>query len=106
MRGVDIDRIHRMRRAARTDGNQKRIVDGLRAFGASVSVISNSGQGIPDLCVGYGGQTFLFELKDPTKPKADRQLTPDQVKWHKAWKGHVAVVETLEDALEELMGVS
>lgn len=91
-----------MTRARRVDGNQKRIVDGLRAFGASVYVGSALGSGFPDLVCGFGGRTFLLEVKDPSKPKADRQLTPDQVKFRDSWQGHYAVVETLEQAIEEI----
>lgn len=91
-----------MRRAARTDGTQTTIVSALRAFGASVSITSAVGQGFCDIVVGYGGRNFLIEIKDPTKPKADRQLTPDQVKFRDAWQGQYAVVETVEQAISIL----
>lgn len=91
-----------MRRAARTDGNQTAIVKALRDAGASVHSGAAIGKGFPDIVVGYAGRTLLFEIKDPTKPKADRQLTPDQVDWHKLWRGHVAVVESVNEALDEL----
>jgi len=103
MNGIDIDRIHIMRRAARTDGNQTVIVDALRGFGASVHVGSAIGRGFPDIICGYRGRTFLFEIKDPSKPKGDRQLTPDQVKFRNSWNGHYAVIERVEQAINELL---
>lgn len=91
-----------MRRAVRADGNQTTIVKALRDAGAVVCVTSNFGRGFPDLCVGIAGRTLLFEIKDPTKPKADRQLTADQVEWHRNWRGHVAVIDSVESALKEI----
>lgn len=103
--GVDIDRVHFVRRAAKIDGNQGKIVDGLRAFGASVHIGSAIGQGFPDVIVGYGGRTYLFEIKDPAKPKSKRKLTDDQVRFRDSWKGHYAVIETVEQAIEELQRI-
>lgn len=89
-----------MRRAARVDENQPEIVKALRAVGATVEVTSAVGKGFPDLVVGLRGQTELMEIKNPLKPKADRVLTPDQVVWHRQWRGKpVCVVETVKDAL-------
>lgn len=93
-----------MRRAARTDGNQTLIVDGLREAGISVSILSIVGGGVPDLLCGYRERNILLEVKDPSKPKADRQLTPDQVKFHKEWQGQVEKVETLAEALATIYG--
>ena len=56
-----------------------------------------------DLLVGFRGRNYLLEVKDPSKPKADRQLTPDQVKFRDNWNGYYAVVETVEQAIAELM---
>ena len=91
-----------MRRAARVDGNQAEIVKALRQIGASVATCHAVGQGFPDICVGYNGDTFLLEIKDPTKPKGDQKLTPSQVEWHQSWRGHVAVVKTVQQALEAI----
>ena len=88
-----------MRRAARVDTNQSSIVDGLRAFGASVFIASALHGGMGDLIVGYRGRNYLLEVKDPSKPKADRAQTPDQVKFQAGWLGQYAVVETLEQAI-------
>lgn len=97
-----------MRKAARTDGNQAAIVKALREAGASVQILAAVGQGCPDLLVGHTWRGDLFndlmEVKDPSKPKADQCLTPDQVKWHAEWKGQKAVVYTVEDALRVIGG--
>jgi hypothetical protein len=94
-----------MRRAARVDSNQYEIVQALRGIpDLSVAVTSRVGQGFPDLVVGYRGATFLFELKDPTKPKADQELTPEQTKFHAAWKGQIQKVFSLKEIITTLTG--
>ena len=87
------------RRAARTDANQPEIVAALRAAGCSVASAAALGGGFPDLVVGRGGRTFLLEVKDPAKDVTHRALTPAQRTWHDSWRGHVVVVETVEQAL-------
>lgn len=91
-----------MKFARRADGNQPAIVAALRKAGAVVQPLHTVGGGVPDLLVAFG-RTFVLEVKDPTKPKADRQLTPAQVKWHAMWTGEKHVVETAEQAVEILM---
>ena len=88
----------------------------LRAAGASVEILAQCGKGVPDLLVGitqaFGiarqsveRKNLLLEVKDPSKPKADQCLTPDQVEWHRNWKGQVAIVYSVADALR-VIGVS
>ena len=93
-----------MRFRARIDDNQPSIVKALRAAGYSVQPLSAVGKGCPDLLVGRFGRTFLLEVKnrDGNSP-AQRALTAQQVEWHKAWRGHVVVVHTPEEALEALI---
>jgi hypothetical protein len=93
-----------VRRAGRIDGNQSAIVDGLRKAGISVSILSGVGVGIPDLLCGYRGRNILLEIKDPSKPKADRQLTEDQQKFFREWRGQKEKVETLREALDTIYG--
>jgi hypothetical protein len=88
-----------LRYAARADRNQPEIVAALRNVGVSVQPLHTIGRGIPDLLCSFGGRTFLIEIKDPTKPKLDRQLTDAQKKWHAAWPGEIFVVETVDEAL-------
>lgn len=87
------------RRAARIDDNQPEIVAALRAVGATVTPTHTAGAGFPDLCVGFRGQNYLLEIKDGTKIPSKRKLTSDQVEWHGAWRGQVAVVESVDEAL-------
>lgn len=94
-----------MRRAARTDGNQAQIVNALRQIGASVATCHAVGQGFPDIAVGWNGGTYLPEIKDPSKPVSDQKLTPAQERWHASWRGHVAVVKGVKQALAAI-GVS
>jgi hypothetical protein len=93
-----------MRYAARADRNQPEIVAALRKAGAVVQPLHTVGTGVPDLLVAFRNRTLVMEVKDPSKPKADRQLTPAQVKWHAMWTGEKHVVETVEQAIGVLLG--
>lgn len=93
-----------MKYARRADGNQPEIVAALRAAGAVVQPLHTVGQGVPDLLVAFRNRTFVMEIKDPTKPKSDRKLTPAQQKWHDMWIGEKHVVETVDEALAALKG--
>ena len=94
-----------MRRAAKIDANQTEIVKALCQVGASVQSLAATGKGVPDLLVGFRGKNLLLEVKDGGKVKSDRKLTPDQVEWHQGWRGHVAVVESVEQAIK-ILGLS
>ena len=89
-----------MRRAARTDANQAAIVDALRVVGCTVQPLHAVGQGVPDLLVGYHGKNLLIEVKDGNKPPSKQRKTSEQVIWHDAWRGQVAVVCNVQEALE------
>jgi hypothetical protein len=89
-----------MRKRGRVDLTQKLIVEALRRSGCSVLILSNVGGGCPDLAVARR-LSCLAECKS-----GSGKLTPDQVKFHEEWKGHIVILRTLEDALrlaEELM---
>lgn len=74
---------------------------GLRSLpGVSVHSLAAAGDGVPDLLVGYQGRNYLIEVKNPAKPPSVRKLTPEQLKFHAAWRGQVAVVLTLTDAMQ------
>lgn len=83
-----------MRRAARIDANHTIIVNALRQVGASVQDLANVGKGCPDLIVGYRGNNYLIEVK-MKRGKA----TLAQLEWHGAWRGQVAVVRSVDEAL-------
>jgi hypothetical protein len=78
----------------RVDDNQVDIVAALRAVGASVQHLHTVGQGCPDIAVGFRGQSYLLEIKMPGKA-----LTKDEAVWHSKWRGQVAIVYGVDDAL-------
>lgn len=88
-----------MRRAAKTDDNQRAIVNALRRAGCSVLILSGVGKGCPDIAVGRAGITYMLEIKDGRKPPCARRLTDDEKGWHARWRGHAAVVTNEEEAL-------
>jgi len=91
-----------MRRAARVDDNQSQIVEALRAIGATVRVVTQGG-GLPDLLVGFRGQTVLMEVKDGKKPPSARALTPAEQKFFDEWRGGMLiVVNSIDEAIAAL----
>ena len=91
------------RRAAKVDANQREVVKALRKAGATVQHLHAVGAGCPDLLVGYKGGNHLVEVKDGHKPPSARKLTPDQVVWHRDWRGSpVHVVKSVTEALAVL----
>lgn len=81
-----------MRRAARVDDNQARIVSTLRRAGVFVRVLSDVGQGFPDLlvkCPALGGELRLVEIKDGSKPPSARKLTEMEEKFKATWGTYV-----------------
>ena len=84
-----------MRRDAKADENQPAIVEALRAVGATVQHLHMIGQGCPDIAVGYQGANYLLEIKS-----ADGKLTYSEGEWHLDWQGQVAIVRTIDDALD------
>lgn len=87
-------------RASKTDANQTEIVEALRQIGCSVQLLHMVGKGCPDLLVGQHGLNVLIEVKDGSKPPSARKLTPDQVRWHDAWRGQVTVVCSVDEAIQ------
>jgi hypothetical protein len=88
-----------MRQRARVDGNHAEIVATLRRAGCSVQSLAMIGAGAPDLLIGIAGANYLVEVKDGRRPPSKRLLTPAEVAWHGAWRGQVAVVATIAEAL-------
>lgn len=84
--------MNRRGHAGRTDSNQQCIVAALRKLGASVVSTSQVGNGLPDLLVGWMGQTILLEVKDGARPPSERKLTADEAYFLEHWKGGPAVV--------------
>jgi Holliday junction resolvase len=89
------------RRAPRTDRTQAAIVALLRASGFSVHSLAGQAGGCPDLVAGRHGVTHLIEVKDGERPPSQRRLTPDQVRWHRAWLGApVVILSDLDEAAQ------
>ena len=86
--------------AKRTDANQTKVVTALRRVGCSVAILSAVGKGVPDILVGKGGKNYLMEIKDGEKIPSKRKLTPDEKEFHESWRGHVCIVESIDDALK------
>ena len=90
-----------MRLVARRDGNERRVIDALRACGAYVKQINDAGAF--DLLVHYRGYTLLLEVKDGNKPPSARALTPAEQKFHDEWPGeNLHIVNSEHEALDIL----
>ena len=92
-------------RAARIDANHEQVVSALRAAGATVQSLAGVGKGVPDLLVGYKGQTLLMEVKDGNKSPSARLLNKDQLRWHGSWLGGALAVVDGPDAALRMIGV-
>ena len=92
-------------RAAKIDANQEAVVTALRTAGATVQSLAGVGKGVPDLLVGFKGQTMLMEVKDGFKAPSARLLTEDQIRWHGVWKGGSLAVVDSPDAALRMIGV-
>lgn len=88
-----------MRRAARTDDNQRAIVAALRKVGCEVLSLAAVGNGCPDLLVFSPAidKLTMLEVKDGAKAPSRRSLTPHQLKFRERWP--VVVVEDENAAL-------
>lgn len=89
--------------ARRRDGNEADLVAFMQQYGATVSRLEPVGDdaGLPDLAIGYCGETGLAEVKT-----LEGRLSKDQKTWHRTWRGSdVWVLRSIEDCiamLEEL----
>jgi hypothetical protein len=83
-----------VRRAAKRDASENRIVTALRLLGWSVQHL-NLAHG-PDLLAGYGKRaTHLIECKTGTG-----KLRKGQQDWHRDWRGaDVVVLRNVDEAL-------
>ena len=104
-----------MKYAKKRDGNERAVISALVAMGCTVSQLGDPG--IPDLLVGYLGQTILLEVKDPSQGSGANKRrasggagvrTMSQVKWWgQPWNGGVrAIVSTPEDACAIVRGAT
>lgn len=89
-------------RYGRRDSNHAEVRDGIRRVpGVSVFDTADIGGGFVDLVVGIrGGVNLLLEVKDGKKPPSARALTKAEQDFFDSWQGQVAVVNSLDEALE------
>ncbi len=87
-----------MRRAARKDGNHAALRDLWTRMGGSWLDLVPIEKGTPDALLGFRGADQLVEVKDPEGSKTARTLRPQQVDWHRQWRGRPVVkLETARD---------
>jgi len=67
-----------MRRIARTDSNQKEIVEALRRSGAVV-LLTHQLKNCFDCLVCHNGNIYMVEIKDGSLPPSARKLTSGEV---------------------------
>jgi len=81
----------------RVDANQQSIIEALTRLGVSVCSLAATGDGVPDLLLGYvaksGPKAAVAEVKTEKG-----QLTPDQTKWRCWWIGPFVVFRSVDDA--------
>jgi Holliday junction resolvase len=89
--------------ASRVDNNHKEIVIALKEAGASIIDMAKLGGGLPDLIVGYKGQTFLVEIKNLKTQYGRAGLNKNQKKWLQEWTGGpFSMVTDVESALRAI----
>ncbi len=84
----------------RVDSNHAEITKALRKIGATVISLADVHHGCGDILVGLAGRNYLLELKDGSKSPSRQKLTPDQEIFHANWGGQIAVVNSVDAALE------
>lgn len=81
-----------MRKYGRRDASHAARKADFEALGCSVHDTADVGDGFPDLVVGVSGRNVLVEVKED-----DGTLTPDQVAFHRDWRGAPPVVVRSQD---------
>jgi hypothetical protein len=88
-----------VRTAARVDDNHAEIIAGLRQIGVTI-LDTHQLPNCFDFLAGYRGQTFLFEVKNPLRPKSARKLTKGEQAFKDVWRGSTYhIIETLAEAI-------
>jgi hypothetical protein len=101
-----------MRRAAKIDASQTEIVEGLKDAGLTILSTASLGRGAPDVVAGGSlpcphcgarfKQNVMLEIKDGAKFPSQRKLTEAEETFHETWKGQVAIVNDLDEALHAI----
>src|SRR5689334_11360868 len=88
-----------MRRAAKKDDNHNHVAAAFRALGCGWFDTYQLGSGFPDGVAEINTLTVLVEIKDGAKRPSARKLTPDEARFHAAWRGALVIIETTDDVL-------
>jgi hypothetical protein len=86
-----------VRRAARVDKNQPRLMAFWKRLGGSVLYLHMLGEGVPDTLLGMAGDMELVEIKSE-----DGVYTEDQIEWYRQWRGRPVRTVRTEAELEAL----
>jgi hypothetical protein len=81
------------RYSAKRDENEPLIIAAFKNLGCKVQTLSATG--VPDLAVLINGTVLFVEVKMPKK-----YLNDKQGEFFAKWRGHCAVVRTVEDVIE------
>lgn len=76
------------------DSNHGELVGVFRNCGCSVLDLGMVGNGCPDVCVGFMGETHLVEFKSEKG-----KLTEDQRQFVDRWRGDHFIVRSAEEAI-------
>ncbi len=96
-----------MRRAKKIDSNQPEIVKQLRSIPGVTVALDHD-----DFLIGYRDKNYWIELKQPntiskkTGKILESAIKPSQKKLRAEWKGHYAIVSTIEEILDIINDVS
>lgn len=84
------------------DANHEQIVRVFRQMHCSVVETLRTGvRGCPDLVVGFGGHSFLVEIKNPETSYGRRGLNPNQKDFIAEWHGsRIEQVSCVDDAVK------
>lgn len=82
--------------AAKRDKIEPDIIKALEFVGATVEQLSK--RDVADLLVGFRGVNYLLEVKSG----AAGRVSDGQQNWQDSWRGMVAVVRSVDEALEVL----
>lgn len=89
-----------MRRAAKVDANQARIVQALRNVGVRVLHLHQLGNGIPDVLACFRGRNVLLEIKQPGE-----QINKLQAEFMATWDGEIHVVRSEAEAIGAVLQI-
>jgi len=92
------------RLAARVDANHAELRQQAQQAGLMWVDTFRIGQGVPDAFVGWRGQWWAVEIKDPEQPPNKRRLTDDEHEWHANAERRGAPAAVVHD-IDELLSL-